>query len=167
MFRSNFLGTIFKIYDGEREDNGSSRNELASVLYEPNLFGIKGPRKLTLLLPGLTKECTIKKLPYTHGRNQLHEMFKTDEIINILVLRNKLPVWNEENQSYVLNFNNRVSQASVKNFQIIPDFDLDYIVMQFGRTGRDTFSMDFQYPLSAIQAFGITLTSFDPKLVCD
>jgi hypothetical protein len=39
--------------------------------------------------------------------------------------------------------------------------------MQFGRVGVDTFTMDFQYPLSALQAFGIALTSFDPKLACE
>jgi hypothetical protein len=31
--------------------------------------------------------------------------------------------WNEETQSYVLNFHGRVTQASVKNFQIIHDGD--------------------------------------------
>lgn len=72
-----------------------------------------------------------------------------------------------DTQSYVLNFQNRVTHASVKNFQVVPDLDLDYIVMQFGRVGLDTFTMDFQYPLSAVQAFGITLTSFDPKLLCE
>lgn len=35
---------------------------------------------------------------------------------------NKSPSWNEQTQSYVLNFHGRVTQASVKNFQIIhPD----------------------------------------------
>ena len=43
----------------------------------------------------------------------------------------------------------------------------DYIVMQFGRVGKDIFSLDFQYPLNAVQAFGIALTSFDSKLACE
>lgn len=35
---------------------------------------------------------------------------------------NKSPTWNEQTQSYVLNFHGRVTQASVKNFQIVhPD----------------------------------------------
>ena len=33
--------------------------------------------------------------------------------------RRTQPVWNEETQSYVLNFHGRVTQASVKNFQIV------------------------------------------------
>jgi tubby-related protein 1 len=42
---------------------------------------------------------------------------------NILELHNKTPVWNEDTQSYVLNFHGRVTQASVKNFQIVHDND--------------------------------------------
>uniref|UniRef100_A0A1I8FMV5 Tub domain-containing protein n=1 Tax=Macrostomum lignano TaxID=282301 RepID=A0A1I8FMV5_9PLAT len=36
-----------------------------------------------------------------------------------------------QTQSYVLNFHGRVTQASVKNFQIVRDNDVDQIVMQF------------------------------------
>ena len=42
------------------------------------------------------------------------------------------PVWSDDTQSYVLNFHGRVTQASVKNFQIVHDNDVDYIVMQVG-----------------------------------
>ena len=43
----------------------------------------------------------------------------------------------------------------------------DYIVMQFGRVSDDNFTMDYTYPLSALQAFGIALSSFDGKLACE
>lgn len=40
----------------------------------------------------------------------------------LVALVNKSPSWNEQTQSFVLNFHGRVTQASVKNFQIIhPD----------------------------------------------
>lgn len=42
---------------------------------------------------------------------------------NLIELHNKTPVWNDETQSYVLNFHGRVTQASVKNFQIVHDND--------------------------------------------
>ena len=38
-----------------------------------------------------------------------------------------------ETQSFVLDFNQRVTIASVKNFQIVHDHDLEYIVIQFGK----------------------------------
>lgn len=42
---------------------------------------------------------------------------------NLIELHNKAPVWNEETQSYTLNFHGRVTQASVKNFQIVHSSD--------------------------------------------
>ena len=42
-------------------------------------------------------------------------------------LKNKPPQWNEETKSYVLNFNGRVSIASVKNFQVVHDDDCNNI----------------------------------------
>lgn len=39
--------------------------------------------------------------------------------------------------------------------------------MQFGRVAEDIFTMDFSYPLCAVQAMGIALSSFDNKLACE
>lgn len=48
-----------------------------------------------------------------------HANNNTDKLVTLV---NKSPSWNEQTQSYVLNFHGRVTQASVKNFQIIhPD----------------------------------------------
>lgn len=35
------------------------------------------------------------------------------------------------------------------------------------QVGDDMFTMDYQWPLSAVQAFGIALSSFDSKLACE
>ena len=35
------------------------------------------------------------------------------------------------------------------------------------QVGKDKFSMDFQSPMSALQAFEVCLTSFDGKLACE
>lgn len=86
---------------------------------------------------------------------------------NLIELHNKAPVWNDDTQSYVLNFHGRVTQASVKNFQIVHSNDPDYIVMQFGRVADDVFTLDYNYPLCALQAFAIGLSSFDSKLACE
>lgn len=43
----------------------------------------------------------------------------------------------------------------------------DYIVMQFGRVAEDVFTLDYNYPLCALQAFAIGLSSFDSKLACE
>ncbi|KAE8712389.1 hypothetical protein F3Y22_tig00110257pilonHSYRG00073 [Hibiscus syriacus] len=38
------------------------------------------------------------------------------------------------------------------------------IVLQFGKVGKDLFTMDYQYPISAFEAFAICLSSFDTKI---
>ena len=39
--------------------------------------------------------------------------------------------------------------------------------MQFGRIDKEAFNVDFQWPISPIQAFAIALSSFDNKLACE
>lgn len=86
---------------------------------------------------------------------------------NIIRLINKPPTWNQNLRSFALNFNGRVTHPSVKNFQVIHPVDMEYIVMQFGKINRDVYTCDYSYPLCALQAFGIALTSLDNKLACD
>ena len=86
---------------------------------------------------------------------------------NMMMLKNKTPKWNEQMQAYVLNFAGRVTQASVKNFQLVTELDKDTVVLQFGKVGDNSFTMDFTYPMSALQAFSICLSSFDHKLACE
>jgi hypothetical protein len=117
--RSNFLGTSFQIKD----DSG---NETACVLYETNIFGLRGPRKMTLLLPGMGKD-ELPVLPtFENGQICLLDKFQANNLNDVLVLHNKQPQWNEESQSYVLNFGGRVTLASVKNFQVVHDLDCKY-----------------------------------------
>ncbi|XP_078445827.1 tubby-like F-box protein 10 [Wolffia australiana] len=94
-----------------------------------------------------------------------------------LVLKNKAPRWHEQLQCWCLNFRGRVTVASVKNFQLVAANDpgggmveaseLDKTILQFGKIGKDLFTMDYRYPLSAFQAFAICLSSFDTKLACE
>ncbi|KAI9028663.1 tubby C-terminal-like domain-containing protein [Hyaloraphidium curvatum] len=77
-------------------------------------------------------------------------------------LRNKPPRWNSGTQSHCLNFGGRVTVASIKNFQLVMEnADLaSRPVMQFGRTGPDSFCMDVTYPLSVAEAFSLALSTF-------
>ncbi|EYU40188.1 hypothetical protein ABFS82_08G078400 [Erythranthe guttata] len=94
-----------------------------------------------------------------------------------LVLKNKSPRWHEQLQCWCLNFKGRVTVASVKNFQLVaasvdPSVDLaaaeqEKVVLQFGKIGKDIFTMDYRYPISAFQAFAICLSSFDTKPACE
>ncbi|XP_003741623.1 tubby-related protein 3-like [Galendromus occidentalis] len=171
--RSNMLGTAFTTYDsGENpkkaKSNGNlNRSETALVVYETNLLGFKGPRKMCVAVPELDENYKRKTVQPTCEEETLYERFKAAKVDDLLVLKNKNPVWNEETQSFVLNFHGRVNQASVKNFQLIEESDPEYICMQFGRVKEDHFSLDYSYPFCAIQAFSIALSSFDSKLACE
>ncbi|KAF8721037.1 hypothetical protein HU200_023450 [Digitaria exilis] len=43
----------------------------------------------------------------------------------------------------------------------------DKVILQFGKIGKDLFTMDYCYPISAFQAFAICLSSFDTKIACE
>ena len=92
----------------------------------------------------------------------------------LLVLRNKAPRWHEQLQCWCLNFHGRVTIASVKNFQLVASPENgpagpehEKIILQFGKVGKDIFTMDYRYPISAFQAFAICLSSFDTKIACE
>ncbi|KAL3267075.1 hypothetical protein HHI36_011215 [Cryptolaemus montrouzieri] len=172
--RSNLLGTQFTIFDNgvsHRKSNHREgmlpRQELAAVIYDTNVLGFKGPRKMTVIIPGMTLDQQRVNIYPQDETEGLIESWKSKNMDNLIELHNKTPIWNDDTQSYVLNFLGRVTQASVKNFQIVHDSDSEYVVMQFGRVAEDVFTMDYRYPLCALQAFGIALSSFDNKLACE
>ncbi|XP_018431980.1 PREDICTED: tubby-related protein 3 [Nanorana parkeri] len=175
--RSNIMGTKFTIYDGGESpdkakahgllDSSTLRQELAAVCYETNVLGFKGPRKMSVLIPGMN--INHERIPFQplNESETLLSKWQNKHHENIIELHNKAPVWNDDTQSYVLNFHGRVTHASVKNFQIVHDNDPEYIVMQFGRVAEDLFTLDYSYPLCALQAFAVALSSFDSKLACE
>lgn len=100
---------------------------------------------------------------------------QSSENEGLLVLRNKAPRWHEQLQCWCLNFNGRVTVASVKNFQLVASpengaaagQEHENVILQFGKVGKDVFTMDYQHPISAFQAFAICLSSFDTKIACE
>ncbi|KAJ1500430.1 Tubby- protein 3 [Coelomomyces lativittatus] len=56
--KSNWMGTVFTLtgpsYMGS--DHVKRKDELAAILYDTNVLGFKGPRKMKLVLPRVNKE---------------------------------------------------------------------------------------------------------------
>ncbi|XP_055577978.1 tubby protein homolog isoform X3 [Falco cherrug] len=173
--RSNLMGTKFTVYDNgvnpmkttSSLEGSTLRQELAAICYETNVLGFKGPRKMSVIIPGMNMDHERVSIRPRNEHETLLAGWQNKNTESVIELHNKTPVWNDDTQSYVLNFHGRVTQASVKNFQIIHDNDPDYIVMQFGRVAEDVFTMDYNYPMCALQAFAIALSSFDSKLACE
>jgi len=170
--RANFLGTTFTAYDNgvnpsRKKSDKPFRHELACVVYEANVLGSKGPRKMHCVIPALTELGNPIGIQPAKENETIYAKYKAQDLNDLVVLHNKSPQWNEESQSYVLNFKGRVTIASVKNFQLVHPDNPDYVVLQFGKCGADIFTMDYQYPLCAFQAFSICLSSFDNKIACE
>lgn len=139
------------------------QHEMAAIIYKPNVLGFKGPRRMTVLLPPMDQHGQRKDFDF----DSLVERYKSKSTETVLELHNKTPVWNNDSQSFLLNFHGRVTQSSVKNFQMVHNSNEDHIIMQFGRVSDDVFTLDYRYPMCALQAFGVALSSFDNKLACE
>lgn len=187
--RANFLGSEFSGF-GEgsnpsktKSESGAAcadediREEYVGVQYSSSLFGKKprGPRKMYVVMPAVTaagERIACKPTnPQTDGLIALSESRSQTSMSGLQPLVttyvNKPPKWNDQIGAFVLNFNKRVTQASVKNFQLIRSDDPDSVYLQFGRVAKDTFNIDFRHPVSPFQAFSIALSSFDYKLCCE
>jgi len=171
--RANLWGTEFTIYDNginpkkaKKNHHDAVRKELGAVMYQANVLGNKGPRQMTVVVPSFEGDChdfqpmndKDSLLAHYKGHTRMRDWVK---------LENKKPNWNRQVGAYVLNFNGRVTLPSIKNFQLISEDNEDYIILQFGKVGKDAFTMDYQWPMSALQAFAICMSSFDPKLACE
>ncbi|OQR95530.1 tubby, partial [Thraustotheca clavata] len=162
--RANFIGTEFVIYDnGVNPKNADQhtltvnpagiRQELGIAVYAKNVLGHRGPRKMKVCVPRVREDGTrVVWRPVTKEDEMINKCKEQDHT-NLTYLINKPPRWNDQVGAYVLNFNGRVTMASV--------------ILQFGRVGKELFTMDFRAPLCPLQAFAITLSSFDSKLACE
>lgn len=130
----------------------------------------------TEFLPGSSD--SFPSLPFFRSKSSRTDSFHTGPMSSdkddLLVLKNKAPRWHDQLQCWCLNFSGRVTVASVKNFQLVASLDSgvsgqeqDDVILQFGKVGKDAFTMDYKYPISAFQAFAICLSSFDTKIACE
>jgi len=176
--RSNFVGTEFTIYDKgvkpkEAEASAgvsqlAARAELGAVMYQYNVLGTRGPRKMTALVPEVSAAGQRYVFRPENDKDCMLKKFKDEgDSTGMVVLRNKPPKWNEVMQAYCLNFNGRVTQPSVKNFQLVAENNREHTILQFGKVDKDVFTMDYAFPMSALQAFSICLSAFDNKLACE
>lgn len=170
---------------------------VAHVAYELNVLGSRGPRRMqcnmdaipaSALEPGgvaptqteflPSNPDSFPSLPFFRSksirRESLHSGPLSGQKDGMVVLKNKAPRWHEQLQCWCLNFNGRVTVASVKNFQLVASpengpagQEHENVILQFGKVGKDVFTMDYQYPISAFQAFAICLSSFDTKIACE
>ncbi|CAN8285741.1 unnamed protein product [Cochlearia groenlandica] len=176
----------------------SGNYSVAHISYELNVLGSRGPRRMQCVMDGIpassveTGGTAPTQTELVHSNLDSFPSFsffrsksiRTESLPSgpssgapkegLLILKNKAPRWHEQLQCWCLNFNGRVTVASVKNFQLVaaPENrpagpEHENVILQFGKVGKDVFTMDYQYPISAFQAFTICLSSFDTKIACE
>ncbi|KAF5204188.1 Tubby-like f-box protein [Thalictrum thalictroides] len=148
-------------------------NAIPASAIEP---GGVAPTQTDFLLNNLD---SLPSIPFFRSKSTCTDSFSSGSLGGQkgggLVLKNKSPRWHEQLQCWCLNFRGRVTVASVKNFQLVaspengaqPGQEHEKVILQFGKIGKDLFTMDFRYPISAFQAFAICLSSFDTKIACE
>ncbi|KAM0003980.1 putative transcription factor TUBBY family [Helianthus debilis subsp. tardiflorus] len=167
---------------------------VSNISYEVNVLGSRGPRRMQCVMnaipasamdPGgsaptqteflVSNADSFSSLAFFRSKSARIDNSQSGTLLTgqndpMLVLKNKAPRWHEQLQCWCLNFNGRVTVASVKNFQLVASMENgehENVIIQFGKVGKDAFTMDYQYPLSAFQAFAICLSSFDTKIACE
>nr|XP_043636203.1 tubby-like F-box protein 6 [Erigeron canadensis] len=170
---------------------------VAHISYELNVLGSRGPRRMQCIMdpipasaiePGgvaptqtefpLSSGESFPSIPFFRSRSSCVEKsglgVSGNQRDGPLILKNKSPRWHEQLQCWCLNFQGRVTVASVKNFQLVATppsgqsgRQYEKVILQFGKVGKDVFTMDYRYPISAFQAFAICLSSFDTKIACE
>ena len=138
------------------------------------------PRSMKVMLPILNEKGRVTRAMTTskpmmdtlkekvsRGMNNLEE--DKDDFI---LLGNKLPQFTRG--SYRLSFGGRVRTASIKNFQLCSSNTThlnnsldskipDDVILQMGKYSKDKFHVDFKFPMTAFQAFGLCLAQFAKK----
>lgn len=170
---------------------------VAHISYELNVLGSRGPRRMQCIMDAIPATAIepggvaptqtefshnsidlFPSLPFFRSKSNRAENFLSGPLSGqkdgALILKNKSPRWHEQLQCWCLNFHGRVTVASVKNFQLVASSENgpagpehEKIILQFGKVGKDLFTMDYRYPISAFQAFAICLSSFDTKIACE
>ena len=167
--RGNVVGSMYIVYDhGLAPDKAvtasARRRELACIAFD---YDRMGPGRMAVRVPQVSGSRPLEIRPAGEEDSMVAAVGDHPLARCVVSLRNKTPHWDERLQGHVLNFKGRVSQASVKNFQLETADQTsaaDDCPLQFGRVDKNRFTLDVSWPLSPLQAFGIVLASLDPKL---
>lgn len=164
--RANWSGAVYTVFDGgmapeDAVTDASLRRELAVIAFA---WDSMGPGRMRVAVPRLRKSGAPFVFRAREADASLAAAAARKDGKAMMLLRNKRPTWDADTNTHVLDFGGRVTQTSVKNFQLASDETGDATLLQFGRVGKDRFTMDFRSPLSHVQALGIVLAAIDGKI---
>ena len=121
--RSNALGTKFIAYDegvapdsiqGLKNSN-SIRQEMAMIMYEPNILGLNGPRKMKIVCPGMYDDKSRVVCRPLYENETLESMYSSMVKNNESLLENQTN--NQELLSKTSSSKAKKSESSTQNFK--------------------------------------------------
>lgn len=166
------------------------RAELMCLTFEHSILGSGGPIQLCAAVPTEAEEGARPVFRPQAKEESLLERLRADRLGGLAAMTNKEPTWNDQLQSYTLEYNGRATEPSVKNIQLVEQQKSTDIKFQLGavasrghvgrawgcwlrrvprragKVGSDRFNVDYKRPYSALQAFAIAVAVFDDKLFC-
>ena len=144
--------------------------ELAAIRFrQDGVSSVGGVRQYSAIIADPESEPFVSK---NEGLLSLYDKIskgdKCPDTGKVSILRSVVPQWEEKVKGYVLDFKGRISQGSPKNCQLTTYYAKDGtngqdILFMFGKRAKDLYVMDFAYPLSIVQAFGIAIACFDTR----
>jgi len=84
----------------------------------------------------------------------------------LLHLTSLQPAWNQAIQRHEMSFSSRVTVPSVHNFQLVAAQQQRHKLLEFGKTGKGLYVLDYRYPMSLAQATACALSSFEASSLC-
>lgn len=142
-------------------DNKKSKEQIGAFMYTLPTISAQWtegqpPRKMQVAIPSIDKDGTIEPRA-SYLKNRLIHSIRRKSQTAANLFSTKEPTF--DNGHYRLNFNGRVTAASVKNMQLVDQHG--EIFVQFGKVGEHRFHLDYKEPFNALQAFAVALTAMD------
>ena len=92
----------------EEDHDGSTSGSFGAIIYKPNVLGMRGPRKMKVLIPRPSRD---KNLPAFSVGKSLLQKYKERDTSDLIMLTSKDAEWDKELKSYVLNYHGRATQV--------------------------------------------------------
>lgn len=169
MMRKSTQYTLFSTGENYNAKNVSAENvreELALVVLKPSegtdyssTMGVTVPSVSTTGNPHVVKPLS------PNDESLLSLSHKEAEGIESVQARQKVEFLKAEllskktSHRAAFDFGGQAVEASIKNVQLLGSDDEP--AMKFGKSGKDSFRLNVQFPLSPVQAFGICLAVLD------
>lgn len=170
-------GRKFVLYASDEVDIFNKDKPLVCIEYAQGESGT-GPRRVAVTTwSGACEEardqCEVSKrgLPQQGCREGSSREHREDsfpaqlEEEDSVRLFSRKPKWHSSTNCWCLDFQGRVTQASVKNMQLCMHQDDAENALQFGKVGRNLFTLDFGHPFSALTSFAVALSSFHARIL--